>query len=96
MQVGQTTDRSAHKFIRISIVVHKRTGLLVAFSDDLKGLYVHARDDDELRERIPVAIRAILEAKGHQVLELEEIAPDTASDTGFIATQRTFDAYLAA
>ena len=42
MQIGRTTDRAAHKLIRISIVVHKSTGLLVAFSDDLKGLYVHA------------------------------------------------------
>jgi hypothetical protein len=92
MEDGQ--DR--HKVIRITTVVHKTTGLLVAYSDDLKGLYVHARDDDELRERLPVAIRAVLEASGHQVLDLEEIAPSSASDAGFIVMHRTFGAHLAA
>lgn len=82
--------------IRIeTVVLLEKTGLLLAYSDDMKGLYVHAHNESELLERIPIAIRAILEAKGRQVLEVQEIAP-SASDAGLAATQRTFDALLAA
>ena len=36
---------------------HKKTGLIVAISDDLPGLLVHARTLDELEEQLPGAIR---------------------------------------
>ena len=52
---------------RIDAVAHRETGLIVAFSDDLPGLYVHGRSEEELRERIPEAIRALLEAQGESV-----------------------------
>jgi predicted RNase H-like HicB family nuclease len=52
---------------RVETVEHRETGLLVAMSDDLPGLYVHGRSEEELEERIPVAIKALLEAQGLKV-----------------------------
>jgi hypothetical protein len=54
----------------VETVTHHKTGLLIARSVDLPGLYVHARNEEELRERIPIAIKAILEANGEPVGEI--------------------------
>jgi hypothetical protein len=53
-----------HRLITIRTLRHVETGLLLAISDEMKGLYVHARSEKDLWERIPIAIRAILEADG--------------------------------
>jgi hypothetical protein len=53
--------------IAIRTIRHIETGLLAAMSDDMKGLYVHARSEAELWERIAIASRSILEADGYDV-----------------------------
>jgi hypothetical protein len=80
------------KRITIKTVRHKTTGLLVAMSDEMKGLYVHARSEKELLERIPVAIRAILEANGCRVISVYEVEIPSESLGGFIPSERKFDA----
>jgi hypothetical protein len=80
------------KRITIKTVRHKTTGLLVAMSDEMKGLYVHARSEDELLERIPVAIRAILEADGCRVISVSEVEIPIEAQVGFIPGERKFDA----
>ncbi len=52
---------------RIGVLQHKGTDLLIATSEDLKGLMVHARTEEELEERIPEAIRELLEAEGQKM-----------------------------
>ncbi len=42
---------------------HEGTGLLIAVSEDLKGLYVHGRDKAELEHNTKQAIKDILEVK---------------------------------
>lgn len=60
----------------VETIKHRKTGLKVAVSDDLPGLYVHGRSDEELFERIPIAIKAMLEASGEEVGEIAcRIAP---------------------
>ena len=39
-------------------------GLIVAYSDDLKGLLVHGRSVDEIKAKLPGAIKEILDAQG--------------------------------
>jgi hypothetical protein len=83
-----------HRTINIQTLRHKDTGLLIALSDDLKGLYVHARTMDDLLSRIPVAIRDILEADGFRVLDVSEVSPPPEAKAGFVPAMRKFEASL--
>lgn len=67
------------RIITVEVAEHKGTGLLVGFSKDMKGLYVHGRTEEELEARIPQAIKAILEADGkgtYQVMKVEDDAEE--------------------
>jgi hypothetical protein len=68
------------KTVKINVITHRKTGLLVARSDDLPGLMVHGRSDEELDERIPDAIRALMEAQGERVADVIKVGdePETA------------------
>lgn len=56
--------------IRIRVAKHKDTGLLMAMSDDLYGLTIHARTAEEIRSQLAGAIRELLEAQGHTVISV--------------------------
>lgn len=84
------------KLIEINIIRHKDTGMYLAYSDDMKGLYVHARTMNELNERVPVAIRDIYEAAGHPVQSVEPVDDDGVEDFGFEPTKRSYHALEAA
>lgn len=58
------------KTIRIRIVEHRDSGLLVALSEDLKGLMVPGRSDNEIAKKLPDAVREILEAEGNKVISV--------------------------
>jgi hypothetical protein len=64
-------DREAiTRLIKIRVVQHRTSDLLVALSDDLKGLMVPGRSDEELERKIPMAVREILEAQGFRVISV--------------------------
>jgi hypothetical protein len=84
-----------HKLITIQTIRHRETGLIVAMSDEMKGLYVHARTDADLLERIPLAISDILEADGYQVLEISEVDTPPEVSAGFVPALRRFEASFA-
>lgn len=69
------------RFIEIRIMCYEKTGLLVAQSKDMRGLIVHGRSFAEINERVPLAIKALLEAEGctRVVVEPVEIANDDAT-----------------
>lgn len=69
--------------IAIQSKVHRSTGLLVAFSDDLPGLLVHGRTDDEISAKLPGALREILEALGRRVLSVQLIETGDSEPAGF-------------
>jgi len=48
----------------IEIVRYAKTNLLMAFSNDLPGLLVPARSEEQLDQRLLGAIRELLEAQG--------------------------------
>ena len=56
--------------ICISVMRHRTTGLLIASSHDMSGLLVSGRTEDELKERIPLVVRSLLEAQGCNVLSV--------------------------
>ncbi len=93
--MNESNGQVKHKLVTIQTIRHRETGLIVAMSDELKGLYVHARTDADLRERIPVAIRDILEADGYQVLDLSEVNIPPEVGAGFVPALRKFEARLA-
>jgi len=53
--------------INIKVQEHRKTGLLMATSEEMRGLIVHARSEEELQSRLEIAVRDLLEADGHQV-----------------------------
>lgn len=69
--------------IRVQVLRHNETGLLLARSDDLHGLLLHAHTLDEIQQRLPVVIRDLLEADGHQVDDVTTEADDRLARTGF-------------
>lgn len=74
--------------ITIDIVRHSTTGMYLAMSDDLRGLYVHARSLQSLNERIPIAIKDILEAQGNEAVSVVPV--DEAPSEAFGKTRRRF------
>lgn len=59
-----------HKTIKISSVFNRKDGLIASFSDDLPGLLVVGRNAQDIEKKLPGAIREILEAQGHHVLNV--------------------------
>lgn len=64
------------KTIKIGSRFNKRSGLIASFSDDLPGLLVVGRDAREIEDKLPGAIREILEAQGHNVLSVSLSSDD--------------------
>lgn len=75
---------------RIRLLKHKTTDLMLAVSDDLTGLMVPGRSEEEVVERLPRAIRELLEADGKEVasIELEEDSPTDFIPPAYIANAR--------
>ena len=83
------------KQISIEIIEHRKTGLLIASSNDLKGFLAHGRDYDDLETNIRSAIRALLEAQGHSVEQVEPVATNEKSQA-FAPRQRVYNAEMVA
>ncbi|MFG1429301.1 DUF1902 domain-containing protein [Roseixanthobacter glucoisosaccharinicivorans] len=79
--------------INVDIQTHRETGLILATSDDMPGLYVHARSFEELERRLPIAIRDILEFKGN-IVESVDIVRRPNSDP-FMSPHFTISAIAA-
>lgn len=51
---------------KITILRHKKSDLLIAVGEnDLKGLVVHGRSEEELEEKLPQAAEELLREMGH-------------------------------
>jgi hypothetical protein len=73
---------TVRRIIRITTMVHKTTGAMIAESPDLPGLMVPGRTVGELETRIPVSIREILEHLGLSVVSVS--AESEESHSGFV------------
>lgn len=81
--------------INIRVARYRDTDLLVATSPEMQGLIVHGRSARELDERIPVAIRAILEAGGSSVIDVRPADDMDRRVNGFEPEHRRFEAVAA-
>ncbi|WP_341702640.1 DUF1902 domain-containing protein [Ferrovibrio sp.] len=84
-----------NKEIEIQVIAHRESTLLMGYSDDLKGLLVPARSLSELQERLPAAIRELLEAQGFEVVSVEAVHKDHLPDS-FVPGKLTANARLIA
>jgi len=75
------------RLIKIRVVQHRSSDLLVALSDDLKGLMVPGRNDEELEQKIPSAVREILEAQGFKVVSVTADFEDDRLPDAFMARE---------
>jgi hypothetical protein len=66
----------------VEIVRYVKSDLLMAFSAELPGLLVPARSEEQLDQRLPGAIRELLEAQGNTdiTLTLESEPPQLPPD----------------
>lgn len=71
------------KYVTIKISRHEKTGLMVAYSDDMKGLIVHGKTFNEINYRVPEAIKALLEAEGHSAVSVEPLESFEPEQMGF-------------
>lgn len=55
------------KEIYVQLLKQDRTGLYAAVSRDLPGLMIHDYSIAEIERRLPIVIRELLEAAGHEV-----------------------------
>jgi hypothetical protein len=46
---------------------HRTSDLLMAVSEDLAGLVVHAHSEEEMEAKLPAAVQDLLEAEGYTV-----------------------------
>jgi hypothetical protein len=59
------------KMFDIDIVRYNKSNLLMAFSQDIPGLLVSGRSETEIDEKLPGAIREILEAEGNTNISIQ-------------------------
>lgn len=79
------------KTVLVEVIRHSETGLLLAMSEDMKGLYVHGRTIEEIDERLPQAIRSLLEADGVKAVRvrpIESVDAASGSDAWFPQQRR--------
>ena len=55
----------------------------MAMSDDMPGLVVHARSDEELERKLPLAIRDLLQASGFEVGDVTLMRDDSVVPASF-------------
>jgi len=80
--------------VRISLLQHRKTGLLLAVSPDLAGLMVPGRSEDELLGKIPAAIQELLEADGIDVILIEQVRRSPEIPEDFIPPAYVADAIV--
>lgn len=64
------TKEGVLREIHVHLVRNRKSGLIVALSDDLNGLMVAGRTEEQVESEVPGAIRELLEAAGHRVLSV--------------------------
>ena len=59
------------KLVRITVLRHRTTDLLMAVSFDMPGLMVPGRSEDELMAKLPAAIKELEEAATNMPVNVE-------------------------
>jgi hypothetical protein len=84
---------TAQKLFQIEVRRYRDSDLLLATSDDLRGLNVVGRTDQEIELRVPGSVRELLEAQGHSVVD---VAAERSDRSGFVLRNLVAKVTLAA
>jgi hypothetical protein len=71
------------KQLRVLVTPFRDAGLLVAVCPKMPGLTVYARSLDELDDKLPGAIRELIEAGSVKVIAVETVRRDLPQADGF-------------
>lgn len=76
--------------IKIHIVQHRKTGLLAATSEDLKGFIVHAHSESEMVSKLGPAFQHYMEAIGEPISDVtvRQESPEGFWPPSYVATAR--------
>jgi hypothetical protein len=74
---------SVTRTIKVTIMQHLDTSLLIATSDDLKGLFLAGHSEAAIGDQLPDAVRMLLEAEGNNVLSLATARDSTGLPGSF-------------
>ena len=80
--------------VRLTVLQHRTTDLLMAVSCDLPGLMVPGRSAEELNAKLPAAIQELLEAEGHRVVSVEIAERDWNLPADFLPPPHIADALI--
>ncbi|MDW9481252.1 hypothetical protein GOB57_21645 [Sinorhizobium meliloti] len=80
----------ASNLVRVEIARLPRTGMFLGVCPVLKGLFVHGRNVPEMEDRIPRAIRNVLEDMGYRDIEVEKLTDEGNDDASAVLTVRRY------
>jgi len=81
------------KLFQIEVRQYRDSDLLLATSEDLRGLNVVGRSDQEIESRVPGSVRELLEAQGHRVAQ---VTAERSDKSGFLLRNLVAKVTLAA
>lgn len=84
------------KIIHIKVLACLKSDLLMACSEDLKGLSVQGRSLRELEIKLPILIRELLETDGLAVENIEIVRENDGTDSDFVPPALVASAHLIA
>jgi hypothetical protein len=93
---GQRGQNAWKRKLYELILSSDTANLFVATSEDLHGLVVFGKIVEEIADKLPIAIREILEASGYKVLSVTAIRDERISRAGFGPPAFVANASLAA
>lgn len=72
---------------KINVMQHRKTGLLMAFADDLPGFHVHAHNEVELEQKLAAAFESFMKHTGRAVtgVRVERDSPAEFFPPAFVA-----------
>ncbi len=82
---------SRDKYITVEMMTHKKTGLIIATSKQLRGLIVHGRTLEEINARLPIAIKDLFEAEGQKVARVEKVEEAVGALDAFLPNHMKFE-----
>ncbi|MCZ7860864.1 hypothetical protein O9X98_05555 [Agrobacterium salinitolerans] len=72
--------------VRVEITRLPSTGMFLGVCPVLDGMFVHGRNVPEMEDRIPKAIRHILEDMGYRDIVVEKLTDDGTDDASAVLT----------
>ena len=82
------------RLVRITVLQHRTTDLLMAVSYDLPGLMVPGRSHEELTAKLPAAIQELMEAEGYEVESVEMFGREWDLPQEFLPPPHVADAVI--